>query len=123
MARDCHGLALLHEIEKLRELGFSFVNIHLHSFSLVSLAGEAMSENGFMEVDVGEAKIHLSDLLEKVEQGEEVTIMRANVPVATLTAVTPSSIKLELGWARGEFTVPENFDDPLPTGIEESFCR
>jgi hypothetical protein len=24
--------------------------------------------------------------------------------------------KRELGWARGEFTVPENFDDPLPRG-------
>lgn len=76
-----------------------------------------------MEVNIHEAKTHLSRLLEKVEQGEEVTIMRANVPVAKLTAVTPSSAKRELGWARGEFTVPENFDDPLPTDIEESFYR
>ena len=26
-----------------------------------------------------------------------------------------------LGWARGEFIVPEDFDEPLPAEIEDSF--
>ena len=76
-----------------------------------------------MEVNIHEAKTHLSRLLERVEQGEEITIMRANVPVAKLTAVSHAGVKRELGWARGEFTVPEDFDDPLPPDIEESFYR
>jgi prevent-host-death family protein len=76
-----------------------------------------------MEVNVHEAKTHLSRLLERVELGEEVTIMRANVPVAKLTAATPSAVKRELGWARGEFKVPDDFDDPLPADIEDSFYR
>jgi prevent-host-death family protein len=76
-----------------------------------------------MEVNVHEAKTHLSRLLEKVEQGEEIIIMRANVPVARLTAIPQAPGKRELGWARGEFTVPEDFDDPLPSDIEEGFYR
>lgn len=76
-----------------------------------------------MEVNVHEAKTHLSRLLERVEQGEEITIMRANVPVAKLIAVTPSVGKRELGWARGEFTVPDDFDDPLPQDVEDSFYK
>ncbi|HXJ38129.1 MAG TPA: type II toxin-antitoxin system Phd/YefM family antitoxin [Bryobacteraceae bacterium] len=71
-------------------------------------------------VNVHEAKTHLSRLLERVEQGEEIIIMRSNVPVAKLTAVTPVRIR-ELGWARGEFEVPDNFNAPLPKDVEDSF--
>ena len=75
-----------------------------------------------MEVNVHEAKTHLSRLLERVANGEEVTIMRSNVPVAKLVAATLPK-RRELGWARGEFTVPEDFDDPLPVEIENGFYR
>jgi prevent-host-death family protein len=74
-----------------------------------------------VEVNIHEAKTHLSRLLERVEQGEEVTIMRANVPVAKLVAARPSGTKRELGWAHGEFTVPDDFDAPLPPDLEDSF--
>jgi prevent-host-death family protein len=74
-----------------------------------------------VEVNIHEAKTHLSRLLEQVEQGEEITIMGANVPLAKLTAVSHTVAKRELGWARGEFTVPDDFDDPMPPEIEESF--
>lgn len=73
-----------------------------------------------MKVNIHEAKTHLSRLLERVEHGEEITIMRANVPVARLTGVTHTA-KRELGWARGEFTVPEDFDEPLPPEVESAF--
>jgi len=74
-----------------------------------------------MEVNVHEAKTHLSKLLEKVQLGEEVIIMRANVPVAKLVAAVTPRPRLELGWAHGEFTVPDDFDDPLPPEIEDAF--
>ena len=38
-------------------------------------------------VKVGEAKTHLSDLLAKVEAGEEVIIARGNDPIARLTRI------------------------------------
>lgn len=71
-------------------------------------------------VNVHEAKTNLSKLLERVERGEEIIISRANVPVARLTAALPA-MKRELGWARGEFTVPDDFNDPLPADIESAF--
>jgi prevent-host-death family protein len=74
-----------------------------------------------VQVNIHEAKTHVSRLLERVEQGEEVIIMGANVPVAKLTRATPSVARRELGWAKCDFTVPDNFDDPLPPEIEGSF--
>ena len=73
-----------------------------------------------MDVNIHEAKTHLSRLIERVEQGEEITIMRANVPVAKLTAVTHKGAKRELGWARGEIKLRDDFDDPMPE-IEDAF--
>lgn len=40
-----------------------------------------------IKVKVGEAKTHLSELLSKVESGEEVIIQRGNEPIARLTAI------------------------------------
>jgi len=40
-----------------------------------------------MEVNIHEAKTHLSRLLRPVAEGEEITISRAGVPVAGLVAV------------------------------------
>ncbi len=40
-----------------------------------------------MTVKVGEAKTHLSDLLARVEAGEEIIIARNNEPVAKLTRI------------------------------------
>ncbi len=42
-------------------------------------------------VKVGEAKTHLSELLAKVEAGEEVVISRGSVPVARLTRIRPEA--------------------------------
>ena len=38
-------------------------------------------------VKVGEAKTHLSDLLVRVEAGEEIIIARGNQPIAKLTRI------------------------------------
>ena len=76
-----------------------------------------------MEVNVHEAKTHLSKLLERVALGEEVIIAKAGKPVARLVAIKNRKEKRPLGLAKGEFTVPDNFDDPLPPDIEEDFYR
>lgn len=41
------------------------------------------------DVTVADAKAHLSELLCRVERGEEITITRRGKPVARLTAVEP----------------------------------
>jgi prevent-host-death family protein len=67
----------------------------------------------FMEVNVHEAKTHLSRLLERVSMGEEVIIAKAGKPVAKLVAIRSTRPKFQLGSAKGEFSVPDDFNDPL----------
>jgi prevent-host-death family protein len=42
-----------------------------------------------MDISVAEAKAHLSELIEQVSRGEEVTITKRGKPVARLTPVVP----------------------------------
>jgi len=64
-----------------------------------------------MEVNIHEAKTHLSKLLERVALGEEVIIARAGAPVAKLIAFDPEPKTRIFGSAKGEFTVPEDFNE------------
>lgn len=73
-----------------------------------------------MEVNIHEAKTHLSRLLQRVAAGEEVTIARSGVPVARLVAVAPQA-KRPLGFARGEIWVADDFDAPLPDDLLKEF--
>jgi prevent-host-death family protein len=75
-----------------------------------------------MEVNIHEAKTHFSRLLQRVANGEEVTIARAGVPVARLVAVEPKKPKVRpLGFARGEVWVADDFDAPLPDDLLKQF--
>jgi len=74
-----------------------------------------------MEVNIHQAKTHLSRLLDRVAMGEEVVIAKAGKPVAKLVAVNPRPKKRWLGSAKGEFVVPDDFNDPLPKEIEDLF--
>lgn len=73
-----------------------------------------------MEVNVHEAKTHLSRLLERVALGEEVVIAKAGTPVAKLVPVGTKGKKRVLGTAKGDFVVPDDFDEANPE-IERMF--
>ena len=74
-----------------------------------------------MEVNIHEAKTHLSRLLQKVAEGEEVTIARAGVPVARLVPVEVKKNVRPLGIARGQIWVADDFDAPLPDDLLAAF--
>jgi len=74
-----------------------------------------------MEVNIHEAKTHLSRLLERVAMGEEVVIAKAGKPVAKLVAIPSERPHFMLGSAKGEFVVPDDFNDPLPQEVEDLF--
>jgi prevent-host-death family protein len=74
-----------------------------------------------VEVNVHEAKTHLSRLLEQVMEGEDVIIMRAGRHIARLTPVETAPIQRKLGTAKGDFAVPADFDAPLPEDILAEF--
>lgn len=62
-------------------------------------------------VNVQEAKTRLSELLARVERGEEVVIARSGRPVARLSAIAAIPDR-QFGTMRIE--VPADFDHPLP---------
>lgn len=74
-----------------------------------------------VEVNIHQAKTHLSRLLARVAAGEEIVIARAGKPVARIVPFRKSQGKRPLGIDRGRFEVPEDFDAPLPGDVLESF--
>ena len=67
-----------------------------------------------MEVNIHEAKTHLSRLLERVAMGEEVIIAKRDKPLVRLEAVRPKKTKRKLGWGKGLVTyIAPDFDESL----------
>ena len=72
-------------------------------------------------VNVHEAKTHLSRLLERVEQGEEIVLARAGRPIARLVPYVPEVPERQPGSARGDVWVSDDFDEPLPDDLQRYF--
>lgn len=62
---------------------------------------------------IHEAKTHLSRLIEQVEGGEEILILRGKVAVARLVPVKKPR-KRNLAVFKGQFHVGPEFFEPLP---------
>lgn len=65
-------------------------------------------------VNIHEAKTHLSRLLERVMNGEEVIIAKAGKPVARLTVYSEKPACRISGLDAGKVIIHPDFDDPLP---------
>jgi prevent-host-death family protein len=74
-----------------------------------------------IQVGVHEAKTRLSELLRAVAGGQEVDILRSGEPIAKIIPFAPRRART-LGIDEGRFTVPPNFDHPLPE-VEDDFYR
>ena len=73
------------------------------------------------QVNIHEAKTHLSKLLRRVLAGEEIVISRAGKPVARLVPVEEPKRPRELGKHRDEIWIADDFDAPLPPEIQAYF--
>ena len=74
-----------------------------------------------MEVNIHQAKTHLSRLLQRVAEGEEVVIARAGQPIARLVRIQPQRATRPLGMDKGSVVVPDDFNDPLPPDLLAQF--
>ncbi len=72
-------------------------------------------------VNTHEAKTQLSRLLRRVAAGEEITIANRGVAVARLVPVPATKTPRVLGIFRGQFSVPDDFDAPLPDELLDLF--
>ena len=59
--------------------------------------------------------------LNQVEAGETLVIFRSNKPIAELKPVVNSKQLRPFGLCAGEFTVPDDFDTPLPEDLLNAF--
>jgi len=76
-----------------------------------------------VEVNIHEAKTHLSKLLARVAAGEEVVISRAGKPVARLTPIGKHPRKRAPGRDAGAGWIADDFDAPLPKDVLAHFLR
>ena len=73
------------------------------------------------QVNIHEAKTHLSQLLSRALSGEEIVIAKAGKPMVRLVPVEEPLSDRVLGQDEGLFTVPEDFNEPLPEEILLAF--
>lgn len=73
-------------------------------------------------ITVDEMQRDLGGYLRRVEAGESLLLVRDDLPVAEIKPVAPPSTHPRpYGLCAGEFTVPDDFDAPLPEEILRRF--
>jgi prevent-host-death family protein len=75
------------------------------------------------EVNVHEAKTHLSRLLARVEAGEEVLISRAGRPIARLVPARKARGRREPGRFVGKGRIADDFNAALPPEVLAAFLK
>jgi prevent-host-death family protein len=73
------------------------------------------------EVNIHEAKTHLSRILAWVATGEEVIVAKAGKPIARIVPVSKPRKKRIPGQDKGLVTIARDFDAPLPEKILAGF--
>ncbi len=71
------------------------------------------------QVNVHQAKTHLSRLLERVVEGEEIVIAKSGRPMAKLVPI-PSEPRRP-GRLKGRIRIAADFDAPLPEEVAAAF--
>jgi prevent-host-death family protein len=72
-------------------------------------------------VNIHEAKTHLSQLVECAAKGEPFIIAKAGKPLVKVVPVDAPAAPRRLGFMRGAFTVPDDFDTMDQEEIEKLF--
>lgn len=74
------------------------------------------------QVNLDDIQKNLPAYLRRVEAGETLVIIRSGKPVAEVKPVDmPGEVLRPFGLCAGEFTVPDDFDSPLPESALDAF--
>lgn len=75
------------------------------------------------KVNIHEAKTHLSRLVEQAAKGEPFIIAKAGRPLVKVVPVSEDEARPQrrIGFMKGEFTVPEDFNEMGAAEIERLF--
>lgn len=74
-----------------------------------------------VNVSVDEMQRDPVKYLRQVEAGETLVIFRSDEPIAELRPIVSEKQLRPFGLCAGEFTVPDDFDAPLPEELLDAF--
>ncbi len=67
------------------------------------------------QINIHEAKTHLSKLVEEVALGEEIIIAKAGKPIAKLIPLEKNKCTARVpGGLKGQIWIANHFDEPMP---------
>ncbi|MBO4335707.1 MAG: type II toxin-antitoxin system prevent-host-death family antitoxin [Desulfovibrio sp.] len=72
-------------------------------------------------ISIHQAKSNLSKLVKRAAAGEQILIGGYGRAEAVLSSIDSLSER-KLGLMKGEFTVPDDFDDPLPQDVLQAMA-
>ncbi len=73
------------------------------------------------QINIHEAKTHLSQLVEDAARGEEIVIAKAGKPVARLLGLAATPAPRRPGLLKGRIRIGADFDAPLPEDVLAAF--
>jgi len=73
-----------------------------------------------MVVNVHEAKTHLSRLLDRVADGEEIVLGKSGRPIARLVPYRPTRAPRKPGKLKGQIRITDDFDE-TPADVIDAF--
>ena len=75
-----------------------------------------------IKLNVHDAKTHLSRYLEKLARGETILLCKRNIPIAEIRPLPRQrKTKRPIGLGKGNFKVPAEFFEPLPSELVDAF--
>ena len=74
-----------------------------------------------VQINIHEAKTHLSKLLQRVIAGEEIVIAKAGKPVAKIVPLEQEHVARKPGSAKGQVWMAPDFNAPLPDDLLDLF--
>ncbi len=77
------------------------------------------------QVNVHQAKTHLSRLIDEIVNGteKEIVIAKSGKPAAKLVPLDDKPVKRLRGLMKGKIKISRNFEDPLPDDAIQSFYK
>lgn len=72
-------------------------------------------------VNIYDAKTRLSQLVDKAAGGEDVVVCRNGKPLVRITRLDAPRRRISFGLLKGRFSIPRDFDAPLPDDVLASF--
>ena len=71
--------------------------------------------------NIHDAKTHLSRLVERAAAGEPFIIAKAGKPMVKVVPLEPAEARSPIGFYKGEYKVPDDFDTMMADEILEMF--